>query len=307
LLDGWHGPCLLGGMSRILCPIDLSDISGHVVDHASAMARWYGAQLTLLHVVTGAPVMDVPAPPVDARERARLASAMRQAAGNVPHSVEAAFLVREADSAYAGILDQALESRPDLLVLGTHGRSGFQRLFLGSVTEKVIRKVACPTLVVPPRAADVSPETPVQFRQIVCAVDFSDCSLTALAQALCLVRQTGARLTVLHVIEIPPEFRENALAADFNVDRIRATAEAEALRRLRDLIPHPSQMPGGVTTAVEEGKASREVLRKASDVNADLIVMGVHGRGAMDLVVFGSTTHHVIREARCPVLIVRKA
>jgi nucleotide-binding universal stress UspA family protein len=137
-------------------------------------------------------------------------------------------------------------------------------------------------------------------------VDFSDCSLTALAQALGLVRQTAAQLTLLHVIEIPPELRENAAAADFNVDRIRAAAEAEALRRLRDLIPHPSQIPGKVTAVVEEGKASREVLRKAGEVNADLIVMGVHGRGALDLVVFGSTTHHVIREARCPVLIVRK-
>jgi nucleotide-binding universal stress UspA family protein len=57
---------------------------------------------------------------------------------------------------------------------------------------------------------------------------------------------------------------------------------------------------------VEEGKAYREVLRTAADVDADLIVMGVHGRGALDLIVFGSTTHHVIREARCPVLIVRK-
>jgi len=97
------------------------------------------------------------------------------------------------------------------------------------------------------------------------------------------------------------------MAADFDVDRVRAAAEAEALRRLRDLVPHPSQIPGTVSTAVEEGQPHREVLRKAADVNADLIVMGVHGRGAVDLIVFGSTTHHVIREARCPVLIVRKA
>jgi nucleotide-binding universal stress UspA family protein len=96
------------------------------------------------------------------------------------------------------------------------------------------------------------------------------------------------------------------MAADFDVDRIRAAAEAEALRRLRDLIPHPSQLPTRVTTAVEEGKAYRVVLRTAADVNADLIVMGVHGRSALDLAVFGSTTHHVIREAKCPVLIVRK-
>ena len=293
-------------MKRILCPIDLSDISGHVADHASAMARWYGAQLTFLHVVANAPTMDLPPPSLGAGERDRLATAMRTAAAAVPPTVSPEFLVREAESPYRGILEQVLQSQPDLLVLGTHGRSGFQRLFLGSVAEKVIRKAPCPTLVVPPRASDVSPTTPVQFRHILCAVDFSDCSLTALAQALCLVRQTSAQLTLVHVIEMPPELRENAMAADFDVDRIRAAAEAEALRRLRDLVPHPSQLPARVTTVVEEGKAYREVLRTAADVNADLIVMGVHGRGTLDLVVFGSTTHHVIREAKCPVLIVRK-
>lgn len=294
-------------MTRILCPIDLSDISRHVVDHASAMARWYGAELTLLYVVAHAPVMDVPPPVLDQAARDRLVTAMRKTAAGVPATVATEFLVQEAESSYQGILEQMVESRPDVLVLGTHGRSGFQRLFLGSVTEKVIRKASCPTMVVPPRAGDISPAGPVQFRHIVCAVDFSDCSLTALAQALCLARQTAAQLTLLHVIEMPPELRENAMAADFDVDRIRAAAEAEALRRLRDLVPHPSPIPGAVTTVVEEGKAYREVLRKAAEVNADLIVMGVHGRGALDLAMFGSTTHHVIREARCPVLVVRKA
>ena len=293
-------------MKRILCPIDLSDISNHVADHASAMARWYGAQLTFLHVVAGLPAMDVPPPALNAEERDRLVAGMRKAAAGVPSAVAPEFVVTEAESPYLGILERAADSPPDLLVLGTHGRSGVQRLFLGSVAEKVIRKASCPTLVVPPRAGDVSPTTPVQFRHILCAVDFSDCSLTALAQALCLVRQTAAHLTLVHVIEIPPELRENAMAADFDVDRIRAAAEAEALRRLRDLVPHPSQLPARVTTVVEEGKAYREVLRTAADVNADLIVMGVHGRGTLDLVVFGSTTHHVIREAKCPVLIVRK-
>ena len=293
-------------MTRILCPIDLSDISRHVVDHASAMARWYGAQLTLLHVFASAPAMDVPPPALDEAARDRLVAAMRKTAEGVPATVAPEFLVREAESSHQGILEQIVDSRPDVLVLGTHGRSGFQRLFLGSVTEKVIRKASCPTMVVPPRAGNVSPSSPVQFRHILCAVDFSDCSLAALAQALCLARQTAAQLTLLHVIEIPPELHENAMAADFDVDRIRAAAEAEALRRLRDLVPQRSQIPGTVTTTVEEGRAYREVLRKAADVKADLIVMGVHGRGALDLTIFGSSTHHVIREARCPVLIVRK-
>lgn len=250
--------------------------------------------------------MGIPPLPLDPAERDQLVNAMRKTAASVPPSVETDFLIRHAAAADAAILDEVAALRVDLLVLGTHGRSGFKRLLLGSVAEAVVRRVTCPTLVVPPRAADVPAATPVQFRQVVCAVDFSECSRIAAAQALQLARQTAAHLTLLHVIETPPELSEDPLAADFNVDRIRAAAAAEALERLRDLVPHDSKMPEGVTTAVEGGEPSRALLRTATDVHADLIVMGVHGRSAVDLLVFGSTTLHVIREAVCPVLVVRK-
>jgi len=250
--------------------------------------------------------MGIPAPPLDETERQQLIGAMRTAAAGVPPSVQTEFLVRHAAAADAAILDEAVEGRVDLLVLGTHGRSGFTRLLLGSVAEAVVRKNTCPTLVVPPRAADIPAATPVQFGQIVCAVDFSECSLVAAAQAIQLARQTAAHLTLLHVIETPPELSEDTLAADFNIDHIRAAAEAEALRRLRDLVPEDSKRRGAVTTAVEEGEPARALLRTATDLRAGLIVMGVHGRGTVDLLVFGSTAFHVIREALCPVLIVRK-
>jgi universal stress protein A len=180
-------------------------------------------------------------------------------------------------------------------------------LFLGSVTEKVIRKAPCPTLVVPPRAPAVSPDAPIQFRRILCPVDFSDTSLGALEYAMSLAEETDARLTLLHVIDLPPELRENALVADLDVNRVRASAEAEARRRLCQLVPGEVRAYCTVETAVVEGGAYRQVLHQAAADDSDLIVMGVQGRGAVDLLVFGSTTHHVVRGARCPVLIVRSA
>ena len=105
----------------------------------------------------------------------------------------------------------------DLLVMGTHGRSGFERLVLGSVTEKVLRKAACPVLSVPRNVGDVVPAPPVLFTRILCAVDFSDCSINALNHAMSLGQEADARLTVLHVIELPPELppdlHENVLTA----------------------------------------------------------------------------------------------
>jgi nucleotide-binding universal stress UspA family protein len=292
-------------ITHVLCPVDLSDISQHALDHAAAIAHWYQAQLTLLHVFATVPIMDAPPLVLEDADRERLQKSIRQMAAGLTPDVHVDVRVEQAEHVHSEVLRQLEATGADLLVLGTHGRSGFQRLFLGSVTEKVIRKATCPTLVVPPRAADVPPNAPVQFKRILCAIDFSDSSLSALAYALNLAGEADAHLTLLHVIEMPPELRENPLAPDFDIDRLHAAAEADARRRLQDLIPDQARTFATVDTAVVEGGAYRRVLQRAAEEQADLIVMGVHGRSAIDLLVFGSTTHHVIRTATCPVLIVR--
>jgi len=292
-------------ITHVLCPVDFSDISQHALDHAAAIAHWYEAQLTLLHVFVARPTMDALPLALEDADREWLNKSIREMAVRVPPDVCVDVRVEQAEQVHNEILGQLAATGADLLVLGTHGRSGFQRWFLGSVTEKVIRKAACPTLVVPPRALDVPPDAPVQFKRILCAVDFSESSLSGLAYALHLAEEADAHLTLLHVIEMPPELRENPMAPDFNIDRIHAAAQAETLRRLRDLIPDQARTYATVETAVVEGGAYRRVLQRSAEEQADLIVMGVHGRSPIDLLVFGSTTYHVIRAATCPVLIVR--
>jgi nucleotide-binding universal stress UspA family protein len=294
-------------ITEILCPIDFSDISQHALDHAAAIAGWYDARLTLLYVFANLPTMDIPPLVLEDEDRARLMTDLRKVAARVPPQVPLDFRIQEAGFVHEEIVAQLTATHADLLVLGTHGRSGFQRLFLGSVTEKVIRKAMCPILVVPPRAPDVVVDAPVQFRRILSPVDFSDSSLDALAYAINMAEEADARLTLLHVIEMAPGLRENAMVFDFDVSRVHSAAEAEARRRLGDLIPDQARSYCTVETAVVEGRAYREVLRYAAEGNSDLIVMGVHGGGAIDRLVFGSTTHHVIRAATCPVLIVRSA
>lgn len=292
-------------ITRVLCPIDFSETSQHALDHAVAIATWYKAKLTLLHVFVTLPTIDAPPLVLDDANRESLEKSIRTMAAGVPADVPVDVRVEQAEHVHSEILDQLAATHADLLVLGTHGRSGFQRLFLGSVTEKVIRKATCPTLVVPPRSSDIPRGSPVQFKRILCAIDFSESSLSALAYALNMAEEADAQLTLLHVIEMPPELKGNAMAPDFDIGLLHAAADAEARRRLHDLVPDQARSYCTVETAVVEGRPYRRLLQRAAEDRVDLIVMGVLGRGAIDLLFFGSTTHHVIRGATCPVLIVR--
>jgi nucleotide-binding universal stress UspA family protein len=293
-------------MRRVLCPVDFSDTSQHALDHAAAIARWYEATLTLLFVLPNLPVMDLPPLVLEDADRERLLGAMRRMTDRVPTRVALDYRVRDAPYVHDEIVAQAAAIGADLLVLGTHGRSGFQRLFLGSVTEKVIRKATCPTLVVPPRAPDLDANAPVEFRGILCPVDFSESSLDALALAINLAEESDARLTLVHVVEWPRRVNQEPLTCDVDLTRLRESALVDARRRLHALIPEQARTYCTVETAVVEGGVHETIVRRAAEQRCDLIVMGVHGRGAIERLVFGSTTHQVIRAAACPVLIARQ-
>ena len=286
-------------ISHILCPVNFSEGSRHAVARAAALARRYHAGLTLLHIFVSRPAMDVPPLVLEASDRQQWIDELREVADSAAHGVHVDCQVRQAEFADLAILDCIDDQDPDLLVLGTHGRSGFRRLFLGSVAEKVLRRAHCPTLVVPPRvpAADDDVAT---FSRILCAVDFSESSDAAVVQAFDLAAD-GATLTLLHAVELPvlPD-----LPPGPDISAIAERLKAETHVRLQALIPAAVRERCWVETAVVEGRAYREIVREATERGAALIVLGVHGRGAVDLLIFGSTAYHVVRAATCPVLVV---
>ena len=297
---------------RILCPVDFSDPSRRALVYGVALSRWYGAPLTVLHVHAKAPVFAVTAPfgslgapPLIQKERdveeqrADLRQFMGPAAGTSTTEI-----VVERGDACSEILQQAIDRKADLIVMGTHGRSGLRHVLLGSVAEKIIRNASCPILVVPPHAAGVGGDTSAVFKRIVYATDFSKPSQLALTCALALAQEADARLTLLHAIEFPQALHDVTLPKGAEVDQLHAIAEAEYLRRLRVLVPAQARMYCTVSARVSEGKPARAILHVADREQADLIVMGVQGRGTVDLMVFGSNAHAVIREAACPVLVV---
>jgi len=300
-------------LQRILCPIDLSESSRQALIYAKALSSWYESPLTVLHVCVDLPVFEMASPfghsasttvVIEESQIAERRAAVRTFVWSTVGADSAEIVVREGTDAKDEILKEAGTDGASMIVMGTHGRSGIDHVLLGSITERVLHKAPCAILVVPPHAATVEPGTPAIFKRIVCAIDFSTSSLLALSRALEFAQEADARLTLLHAIEFPAALREIVFSTDADVDRLHAAAEAEYLRRLRALVPARARTYCTVATRVNEGKPAREIARVAAEERADLIVMGVHGRGALDLMVFGSNTNSVIRNARCPVLVV---
>lgn len=294
-------------IQRVLCPVDLSACSRHALAYASTLAQWYGARLTVLHVFEL--FISPQLLPVDPRAMATSYPSRNEIATDVARFVEplkdprvAIDLLVEEGHVARKIVEIATELPADLIVIGTHGRGGVEHLLLGSVTEKVLRKAACPVLIVPPAASSAYPA--VRFRHILCPVDFGSSSMKALHYALSLAQEAEATLTVLHVMESLPS---EALAIPFDVPEYRRLREEDARARLQAAIPADVREWCHPIEVVAEGKPYREILRVAQETGTDLIVMGVAGRGAVDLMLFGSTTNHVVRRAACPVLTLRTA
>lgn len=291
-------------IARILCPVDFSQCSRRALDYAAAVASWYEAQITVLYVFRNMPVMDIPPEVLEAKDRERLLADLRRFTAHLPPGVVRAHMIQEAPEITEEILAQASAGHADLIVMGSHGRSGFNRLVLGSVAERVIRRSACPTMIVPPGAPDAVAGAPVQFSRILCPVDFSEGAIRALEYAMTLAEESDAQLTLLHVVQIPPELSDFPLSASVDLEGLRKAAKADALRRLHTLIPEEARTYCTVETELREGAPYREILACAAAREAGLIVMGVQGRGAIDLMVFGSNTARVTRHATCPVLVV---
>jgi nucleotide-binding universal stress UspA family protein len=241
-------------------------------------------------------------------QEALLARMKRFAEDEGATNIPVQFDIVEGSTATA-ILAAADAMPADLLVMGTHGRSGFERLVLGSVAEKVLRKATCPMLTVPRGVPDVVPLPMDLFKKIVCAIDFSDCSMHALNYATSLAQEADAHLTVVHVLELPPDvFREgheDMLTAPPRLREYIAVTEEESRARLRDAISDRVREYCTVDTVLAAGKPYREIIRIAEEQSADLLVIGTHGRGTVDRLLFGSTAQHVVRQATCPVLTLR--
>ena len=287
-------------IERILCPTDFSDFSERAYDYGLSLARHYKAELYLLHVVRpviiGYPEYAIPDSVNEfygeLREHAE--DQLREFAKVHAEGDVQAIVAVEEGVVTESILDFARENSIDMIVMGTHGRRGFQRLTLGSVTERVLRRAGCPVLAVRRPAHDfVAPGSkgePVHLSKILLCSDFSECSDKALEYGLSLAMEYQSELLLVHVLEhvLPPDQRE--------------TENARVIHLLEGKVPKETRSLCKIRPIVRAGKAYEEIIKLAEEEQADLIVVGVRGRNVLDLALFGSTTHRVLQLGPCPVL-----
>ena len=289
-------------IERILCPVDFSEFSDKAYDYAQSVAWHYKATLFLQHVI------DSLAPPFHRNPfpdsyneicQALRAGAERQLQefaekqtreGILPHCSVKDGVATEL------ILEFAEAQAVNLIVMGTHGLRGIDRLTLGSVTEKVLRKARCPVLAIRKPAHDlvIPGEKPdlIRLHRILYCTDFSDNSEQAFDHAVSLAVEYKAELTVLHVLE------GIADSADIQNEI------AKVMESLGERVSPETSKKCTTKAVVRIGKAYQQIIELAMESQTDLIIMGVRGRDALDLALFGSTTYRVVQLGPCPVLVV---
>lgn len=287
----------------ILCPVDTSEFSAQALVHAVALGKVYDAAMTVVYVrpVIVPPALWFGAPAVLPPEPGDLeatAGSIREFVRHIAGDIPATILVRDGAIVHE-ILRVADELPADLIVMGTHGASGFERLVLGSVTEKVLRKSPVPVLTVPGRVTGSGMPPEVIFDTIACGVDRSPAARLALRYALSLAERAGGRLVLVHALEDLSQ-EDPRFAAHFNTPDCLREIAPEVKAEYEALVPEASRAATRLEVRVPQGRAYRELLNVAAEIRAALIVLGAAG----SQMPFGSTAQHVLRASSCPVLVV---
>jgi nucleotide-binding universal stress UspA family protein len=285
-------------VKNILFATDFSPAATGARPYAAELAKRLGAKLYALHVM--APIVNPMTEPATwaVIEKATKAEAEEQRETLLKSfpGIQPEVLIEEGDlwSILTATVD---ENKIDLIVLGTRGRSGVRKLFLGSTAEEIFRKAHCAVLTVGP----FSPKEPPQrgeFREILYATDFSPESVAAVHYAISLAQEFQAHLTLLHVI---PDAKPGDLVHP-------AELLTSSAKLLRDLVPSEAELWCEPRYEVEHGAVAEKILEVAEHMRADLIVLGVRRHGgfpgaATHLPI--ATAHKVVSHATCPVLTMR--
>lgn len=298
-------------ISRILVPVDLSRGSFKAISHAMAISRRLDADVHFVHVVDATqhvPPTALMWPVVSQTEwKVRASKQLEAVAEKYSKFGEIAVHPPLEGCAHEEICWAAEELKADLIVIATHGYTGYKRAFLGSTAERVVQFSPCPVLVVRKSYAGAAGEADrnsgKEFRvgKILIPVDFSPCSEGAFDLGISLARDLGAKVDLAHAVGMPYYPMEDQYTALATLTLLEETRKA-ACHQMQEMATQADLRGGSVQ--VVEGSPAITICDYASRENVDLIVISTHGRSGLKHAIIGSVAERVVRHAECPVLVV---
>jgi nucleotide-binding universal stress UspA family protein len=278
-------------INRIIAATDFSECASTALSYATQVALRFSAELTVLHAtpiqsaVAALPFSRVPLARAIANQYdAAVAALADYCDQRIPDLVNSWQLVVPGDPGQA-ILEKSRSFDADLVVMGTHGRSGLPRFLMGSVAEHVIRESDSPVLSVRSESAGDNAKT--SFERIVCPVNYTAVAAKALNYALLFASAFDSELTVLYLVEKGVRSDELEL-------------EAERIRVWVGDVPRSIKLK----LIVREGRPAQDGLEYVDEHHADLLVLGAKRKQSLNRSVLGTTTEELTRLAMCPVLTV---
>jgi nucleotide-binding universal stress UspA family protein len=279
--------------NSVLCPVDFSEPSALALRMAGRLAVILHSELDVLHAqrwelppyFTVAQTRTLQAQ-IRKSERAARKYFEDFVKQNLSEEIQRRYHLVE-DDPVAAILRSSRELGADLIVMGTHGRTGWSRVRLGSVMEGVLRQAGVPVVAIGPEVKKSVPQAGI--REILCPVSFDDLSRATVKLAAFLAGKAGSRLTVLHVVE-----------PDSTTGESRKGAE----KRLCDWVAEEANGQCSTREVVHLGEPVEAIVGEARRSRSDLLVIGARPRSSLGTFLFGTTTEVLIRSAPCPVLVV---
>jgi len=287
-------------LSNILFLTDFSGASASALPFAARIGRTYGAKLTALHVVVPTVSTYMPgemsASAIEGLEdfaREEMKTVEQQLVGQPGETI-----VERGNGVWEVVHEVSRDREIDLIVLGTHGRTGARKMLMGSFAEEIFRQATSPVLTVGP-AVPAAVDGGGRFERVLFATDFSTASVASAPYALSLAQENQAQLVLLHVLRMPKPGKSG------NESELSI---AEALHRLVELVPRDAELWCRPEPLVTHGRPAAGILEAAQNCRADLIVMGVRSVNAgvkLATHMERATAYEVIAHAKCPVLTVR--
>ena len=294
-------------VTHILFATDFSPSSTPAFRYAVEWAKIFDAQLTVFHGLSLQPGLDIDAGIAQRyldEQRNVAQDHLNQLLTEAHQQVSQTSIEMRAGLPSSQICDVARELKADLIITGTHGWTGFNRVLFGSVAERVIQRAPCPVLSIPDRSPEENAgmhSLTVQPRQMVLPIDFSDCSMDAFEYAIEVAKWFDGPLTLVYAIEPlsysldftlthPLQEKANRKKIEHRLQELTTLLENEGLSAQYKLVEKPS---------VEA------ILEISSTQQADLLIMGTHGRKGLSRLLLGSTTSKVLQHSPYPILTVK--